>query len=155
MGLRREARELALQTLYALHLDILENSIAAQPNEDKITQVIKEKLDQIIAFNEKTLLPSQKEFSLFLVENTYRYLKEVDELIKRYSEHWDLRRISVMDKSILRMAIMEMEFTETAGKIIINEAIEIAKKFSGEKSGKFINGILDAVMHRKDKDDKV
>ena len=155
MGLRREARELALQTLYALHLDILENSIAAQPNEDKITQLIKEKLDQIIAFNEKTLLPSQKEFSLFLVENTYRYLKEVDELIKRYSEHWDFNRISVVDKNILRMSIMEMEFTETDSKVIINEAIEIAKKFSGEKSGKFINGILDAVMHSKDINDKM
>lgn len=150
MGLRRESREIAVQTLYALYLtpECLETSA-------KIPALINEKLAQVIAFNDKVLFNSQKEFSYFLIENTYNHLETIDDLIKQFSEHWDFNRISIIDKSILRMSIMEMEFTETAGKIVINEAIEIAKKFSGEKSGKFINGILDAVMHRKDKDDKV
>ncbi|MCD6101916.1 MAG: transcription antitermination factor NusB [Candidatus Cloacimonetes bacterium] len=150
MGLRRESREIAVQTLYALYLtpECLETSA-------KIPALINEKLAQVIAFNDKALSNSQKEFSYFLIENTYNHLGTIDDLIKQFSEHWDFNRIAILDKGILRMSIMEMEFTETDSKIIINEAIEIAKKFSGEKSGKFINGILDAVMHRKDKNDKV
>ncbi|MEA3474976.1 MAG: transcription antitermination factor NusB [Candidatus Cloacimonadota bacterium] len=143
MGSRREARKIAIQTLYALCLDSNEFSHDSVDNSKYIT----EKLSQIIDFNNSPLNDSQKKFSQFLVVNTHQHLEFIDDLITQFSEHWDFNRISIMDKSILRMAIMEMEFTDTAPKIIINEAIEIAKKFSGEKSGKFINGILDAVMH--------
>ena len=151
MGLRREARELAIQTLYALDLDSEEIS----KNSAKIPEFINEKIAQVIAFNDKKFSDSQKEFTHFLVQNTYKNLDTIDNLIKQFSEHWDFNRIAILDKIILRMAIMEMEFTDTPPKIIINEVIEIAKKFCGEKSGKFINGILDAVMHRKNSNDKM
>lgn len=146
MGSRREAREIAVQTLYALCLNSNEFS---QDSADSLKH-INEKLSQIIDFNKKLFSNSQNEFCNFLVNNTYQNLESIDDLITRFSEHWDIRRISIMDKCVLRMAIMEMRFTDTPGKIIINEAIEISKKFCGEKSGKFINGILDAVMHSKD-----
>lgn len=143
MGSRREAREIVVQTLYALCL----NSNEITKDSAESSKHINEKLSQIIDFNNKSFSNSQNEFCNFLVNNTYLNLESIDNLITRFSEHWDLRRISIMDKCVLRMAIMEMRFTDTPGKIIINEAIEIAKKFCGEKSGKFINGILDSVMH--------
>ena len=151
MGSRREAREIAIQTLYALCL----NSNEMTKDFAESSKHINEKLSQIIDFNEKSFSNSQNEFCNFLISNIYQNLESIDDLIKQFSEHWDIRRISVMDKCILRMAIMEMKFTDTAGKIIINEAIEISKKFCGEKSSKFINGILDAVMHSKEKNGKM
>ncbi|MCK4358821.1 MAG: transcription antitermination factor NusB [Candidatus Cloacimonetes bacterium] len=151
MGSRRESREIAVQTLYALCLDSNEFFHDSANSSKHIT----EKLSQIIDFNKKLFSDSQNEFCNFLVNNTYQNLESIDDLITKFSEHWDIRRISIMDKCVLRMAIMEMRFTDTPSKIIINEAIEISKKFCGEKSGKFINGILDSVMHSKDSNDKM
>ncbi|MBC8312958.1 MAG: transcription antitermination factor NusB [Candidatus Cloacimonetes bacterium] len=144
MGLRHDARELAVQTLFALFFD----------EEKQSAETIKNRIAQIIDFQDKSFTNQQNKFIEMLVKNTYKNLESIDELIKRFLKNWDFKRISVMDKMILRLAIMEMEFTETSPKIIINEAIEIAKKFCGDKSGKFINGILDAVMHRE-KNDKM
>lgn len=144
MGLRHDARELAVQTLFALFFD----------EEKQSAETIKNRIAQIIDFQDKSFTNQQNKFIEMLVKNTYKNLESIDGLIKHFLKNWDFKRISVMDKMILRLAIMEMEFTETSPKIIINEAIEIAKKFCGDKSGKFINGILDAVMHRE-KNDKM
>lgn len=83
--------------------------------------------------------------SLFL--RTVDRVDELDEIIGRHAENWDLARIALIDHIILRMAIAELlTFEDIPPKVSINEAIEVAKKYSTSKSGQFINGILDAVL---------
>lgn len=73
--------------------------------------------------------------------------EELDEIIGRHAENWDLSRIALIDHIVLRMAIAELlSFADIPPKVSINEAIEVAKKYSTSKSGQFINGILDAVL---------
>ena len=70
-----------------------------------------------------------------------------DEIIRKYAENWEFSRIALVDRLLLRMAICEMlSFPDIPPKVSINESIEIAKKYSTENSGKFVNGILDAVL---------
>lgn len=144
MGPRREARELAVQVIYALELNGYTSQEKAK--DANLDQVI----EDIISIHTKKLTQEQKEFIDFLVKRTYYNLPVIDELIKKFSKNWQFHRISIVDKSILRLAIMEMLFSETPAQVVINEAIEISKKFSGEKSGTFINGVLDTVMHYKE-----
>jgi N utilization substance protein B len=74
------------------------------------------------------------------------YKNELDTLIKKKLENWDLERVAIVDKIILRMAIVEIiHFDEIPPEVSINEAIELAKKYSTAGSGKFINGLLDAI----------
>ncbi|MGC9336974.1 MAG: transcription antitermination factor NusB [Candidatus Cloacimonadia bacterium] len=147
MGPRREARELAVQVIYALELNGYTSQEKAK--DANLDQVI----EDIISIHTKKLTQEQKEFIDFLVKRTYYNLPVIDELIRKFSKNWPFHRISIVDKSILRLAIMEMLFSETPAQVVINEAIEISKKFSGEKSGTFINGVLDTVMHYKEKYD--
>lgn len=147
MGPRREARELAVQVIYALELNGYTSQEKAK--DANLDQVI----EDIISIHTKKLTQEQKEFIDFLVKRTYYNLPVIDELIRKFSKNWPFHRISIVDKSILRLAIMEMLFSETPAQVVINEAIEISKKFSGEKSGTFINGVLDTVMHYKGKYD--
>jgi N utilization substance protein B len=79
------------------------------------------------------------------------HLPEIDERIRRYCENYEFRRISVVDRNVLRLAIYEMLFRDDIPPVVsINEAIELAKTFGGAESGRFVNGILDRV--RKDLD---
>jgi N utilization substance protein B len=127
---RRLAREKALQMLF--QIDVGRNSweIAKMTVED-------------------TNMSSQdKEFSLKLAEGTRNCLKELDAYIKKYASEWDLDRLANVDKNILRMAIYEMKYLEDIPtSVSINEAIELAKTFGSEESGKFINGILDSIKN--------
>jgi len=68
----------------------------------------------------------------------------LDELIVKHADNWRLERISAIDRAILRLAMHEMRATDTPPKVVINEAVELAKKFSSEEAGGFVNGILDA-----------
>jgi len=87
-----------------------------------------------------------KEFSRILVQRTVANLKELDERISRVIENWKYDRISVIDKIILRIGACEMlYFDDIPPQISINEAIEIGKKYGGNDSGRFINGVLDAI----------
>jgi len=90
-----------------------------------------------------------KEFSQKIVRGVREHREEIDALIENHSEHWRLERITIIDKNILRSAIFELIFCpDTPIKVIINEAIELGKKFSSVKSAPFINGILDKVSHK-------
>jgi N utilization substance protein B len=132
MNSRRAAREWALKALYARELS-------------------GDALDWVI----KTLQPSNPQsshfkFALDLVERTDQMKERLDLLIRKHAEKWELERIAALDRIILRIAICELLFfDDIPPKVTINEAIEIAKKYSTAKSDKFINGILDAVL-RKD-----
>lgn len=89
-----------------------------------------------------------KSFAIRLAKGTYKYMHEIDSLIKRFSEHWTLGRINLIDRNILRSAIYEMLYeSEIPSNVTINEAIEVAKKYGTEESGQFVNGILDRIKN--------
>lgn len=91
-------------------------------------------------------------FAYELIERTDRMRQYLDQVIHEHVEKWELERIAVLDHVLLRLAICELfYFDDIPPKVTINEAIEIAKKYSTEKSDKFINGVLDAVLHKKGK----
>jgi N utilization substance protein B len=132
MGKRRKARESALQILYQLEFD---NS----------------QVDQTIDnFWQKKKAPEEtREYSRWLVKGTLSQQKEVDEAIQAISEHWRISRMALIDRNILRLAAFELLFAENvAPAIIINEAIEIAKRFSSPEAAAFVNGILDALRKK-------
>jgi N utilization substance protein B len=96
---------------------------------------------------------SQPELELMarnLLYGTLENLDRIDELIQKHSLHWQLDRISRVDLSILRMAVYEMCFAKSKSppRVVINEAVEIAKEFSSDVSYKFINGVLDAIYQK-------
>lgn len=130
MGRRRKAREVALQFLYQLDL---------HGDDDP----------GLHAAEFWTRHPVDEETRAFadtLVRGTKQHQAKTDELIRQYSEHWDLERMSVVDRNILRLAVYELLWQEhVPPKVAINEAIEIAKKFGTRESSRFINGVLDRI----------
>jgi transcription antitermination protein NusB len=81
-----------------------------------------------------------------LIRGSLEHRQEADDLIKKYAINWDLHRIAAVDRNILRLAIFEMLHRDDIPPVVsINEAVDIAKKFSTQDSGKFVNGILDKV----------
>lgn len=130
MGRRRKARELALQLLYQMDVQGEEH-----PEAHLDDFWLRHPVD-----------PEAREFAESLVRGTKRHEAEIDELISRYAENWELERMAVVDRNILRMSVYELLWSpEVPPKVAINEAIEIAKKFGTKESSRFINGILDRV----------
>ncbi len=90
--------------------------------------------------------PSTREFANQLLEGAIARAGEIDKLLSQHSSGWTLDRMAAMDRAILRLAVGELRSTSTPPKVVINEAVELAKKFSSEESAPFINGILDAIL---------
>ena len=84
-------------------------------------------------------------FAKRLFEGAARDAAALDEVIGKHCENWRLERLAAIDRAILRLAIYEMTASDTPPKVVLNEAVELAKKFSSEESGAFVNGVLDAV----------
>lgn len=128
MGLRRQARELALQALY-LH---------------DMCGFSKEAALKAIGF--QILAEPLSIFSQHLLSGVLERQEEIDTLIRRYTENWDIRRMAAIDRNILRISTFEiLTDLETPISVIIDEAIEISKNYSTEDSSKFVNGILDKI----------
>ena len=131
MGKRRSSRELALKFLYQFEL-----------NEGDLDEQIK-------LFLERN--PSQEDVESFmkeLVVSLIDKMEEIDEIIQKFSDHWVLDRMTVIDRNILRMGTYELLFSlSIPPKVVINEAIDIAKKYGNEDSPEFINGVLDKVYN--------
>lgn len=89
---------------------------------------------------------STREFANQLLEGAVARAVEIDKLVERHAKGWTLERMAAMDRAILRLAVGELRSTGTPPKVVINEAVELAKKFSSEDSAAFINGILDAIL---------
>jgi N utilization substance protein B len=131
---RRQAREFALQILY-------QGEAGGEPLEAGIA-----------AFWESQGLPAPdvRAFAEELVRGAERHREELDERIRTASEHWDPQRMAALDRAILRLAIFELLHREDIPpKVSINEYIEIAKKYSTEDSGSFVNGILDRIWREQ------
>ncbi len=89
--------------------------------------------------------PESREFTELLFQATLENQSHIDELIRRHAQHWKLERMAVVDRNILRLAVSEFLYTETPHVVVIDEAIEIARRFSTAESSQFVNGILDAI----------
>jgi len=132
LGKRRKSRELALQVLYQIDMD-------EGDAEEKFN----------LFWQNFTPSDELKEFSQKIVEGVCQRKEEIDQLIVKHSENWRLERMTMVDRNILRSAIFElMCCPDTPSKVILNEAVELGKKFGSEKSGSFINGILDRISHQ-------
>jgi len=130
MGRRRKAREVALQFLYQLDLQGEDDPV---PHEHEF-------------WGRHPLSGEAKTFAETLVRGTKASQAKIDQMIEQYTENWALDRMAAVDRNILRVAVYEMLWTDEApGKVVINEAIEIAKKFGTKESGRFINGVLDRI----------
>jgi len=129
---RRLVREKTLQALYALEL-----------SDDTQEHILSYTVDKLR--DDKV----SHEFARMLFRRCIEAQQEIDPLIRAHVENWEFDRIALIDKLLLRMTITELLFfEEIPPKVSINEAIEIAKKFSTEKSGQFINAILDAIFEQ-------
>ena len=93
--------------------------------------------------------PDRDEFMEELVRGTLGTLDAIDELIRRHSANWRLERMPVVDRNILRLAISEMLDLGTPAPVVIDQAIELARRFSGEESVPFVNGVLDAIRREQ------
>jgi len=133
---RRLARELVLQSLYA------SESGETQP-EQSFAEIIRDH-----KLSEKNVLFARTLFSL-----TMQHRDWADSQIAKLSEHWDVNRIAAIDHTILRMALVELKhIPDTPVKVVLNEAIELARKFSTSESPGFVNGILDGYVKKMEKD---
>ena len=132
MGARRKARELALQMLYQFDLSGNGPDIIIEMFED----LQKSK-------------PNTREFAEKIFRGTVSYLADIDGMIQAQADNWRISRMAVVDRNIIRMSIYEfLHETDTPKLVVIDEAIEIAKKFGNDKSSQFINGILDGILKR-------
>jgi len=129
---RTRSRELALQFLYMLDLrggDFLKEAEGFLRGEERDA--------------------STREFALHLIRGTAERLASIDQVIREIAQNWDIERMAVIDRNVLRMATYELvHCPDIPPKVSINEAIELGKRYSTQNSGGFINGVLDRVKDR-------
>ena len=132
MKKRTRARELALQFLYQLDLrgnDLLEEAAEYVRGEERDAETAR--------------------FALRLVEGTHEYRRGLDGVIQSVAQNWNISRMAVIDRNVLRLATYELlHCKDVPPKVAINEAIELGKRYSTQNSGAFINGILDRIMNQ-------
>lgn len=133
MSSRRTSRHRAVQVLYQCDMRSL-------PPDQAISAFYGGLYSE-----ENTEQPEEDPFMEGLVRGAMQKKADIDERIAKYSERWRIERMPAVDRNILRMAIFEMMQGQTPPAVVIDEAIELARKFSGEGSAPFINGILDSV----------
>jgi N utilization substance protein B len=133
MPSRRKARQRALQILF-------------------LWDARKQPVDEAIDAYYNTLVseeqPDRDPFVADLVRGTVEHLSEVDEQITKHAEHWRMERMPAVDRNILRLAVYEMTRAGTPPPVTIDEALELARKYSNEESVQFVNGVLDAVRRQ-------
>ena len=141
MGIRRACRIIALQSLY--QIDIAEKPM------DEIDYFIETYSTQNLGQEEK-FLDKSKEFARELIKSVTSNLAALDEIIPKYLKNWKYDRILSIDRNILRIGAAELFYRDDIPyKVTINEAIELAKRFGDEKSGSFINGVLDNMVKKE------
>lgn len=133
MSNRHLARTVAMQTLY-------ERDFHGGKMDDS---------DAAVARNLEEFAPGldDKGFAKELVDGVLKHQKDIDATITKYAPAWPLPQITIVDRNILRIGVFELKHSDTVpSKVAINEAIELAKTFGGESSGKFVNGVLGAIF---------
>lgn len=143
MGIRRRARESALQILYGIDWSTQRPLEACDLFWERFAGERPSAYEQIRAASDQ------------LVLGVVRHLQEIDALLSAHSHNWKLDRMSAVDRNILRLGTYELLFSATPAprKVVLNEAIEVAKKFGSEDSGGFVNGVLHQ-LSVKERDDR-
>src|ERR1700754_738641 len=136
MGSRRKARECALQMLFAA-------DVAEMPSDEVVRSYWAE-------LGEAELDEAARGFATRLASGTLANLELLDDRIRSRAEHWRISRMAVVDRNILRLAVYEFLYEPTPRTVAINEALEIARRFSTYEATQFINGILDAIKRDLD-----
>ena len=129
MARRTRAREVALQVLYQDDLN------PAHPSADEERFV-----------SGRLQAPELIEFSGSLIAGVRRNRTELDHLLSQTADHWSLERMAVTDRNVLRLGAYEILYADTPGRVAINEAVELAKRFGSRQSAQFVNGILDRLL---------
>jgi N utilization substance protein B len=138
MGVRSEGREAAIQFLYQRD----------QGGGSGVSD-----LEDFYAF--RGLSPSARRFCESLVSGLLEHSAEIDIKLREHTEHYELERLSAVDRNILRLAIHEMLYCDEIPPVVsINEAINIAKKYGTEESGRFVNGVLDKIKSTLQRPDR-
>lgn len=137
MGTRRKARECALQMLFAADV--------AKTKQNVLTR------DYWTELGEQNIDEDTRGFADKLAVGTLLEVETIDRTIRTRAEHWRIERMAIVDRNVLRMAVYEFLFSDTPHTVVINEALEIARRFSTYEATQFINGILDAVKHDLEK----
>ena len=136
MGSRRKARECALQMLFAADV--------SGTRADELVRIYWTEL------GDADVEEPAREFATRLAVGTLSHLQELDERIRSRAEHWRISRMAIVDRNILRLAVYEFLHELTPRTVAINEALEIARRFSTYEATQFINGILDAIKRDLD-----
>jgi N utilization substance protein B len=133
MGKRSTGRKLAVNIIYQIDIQ----------KEKNIKQLLE------LYYSQHPTSEEAREFASNLLTPTLDNIKEIDDIIEKNCIDWKFSRLPLIDKAILRIAVCELLFIkENSKNVVINEAIEIAKKYSDEKSSKFVNGILDTIAKK-------
>lgn len=133
MPSRFKSRQQALQTLFLW-------DVRRQPIDDILRDFYGS-----LALDEDEPEPMKDLFGEELARGAIRQISTVDDLIAQHSQHWRIERMPVVDRNILRVAIYEMKNLPTPSAVVIDQALELARRFAGEESIPFLNGVLDAV----------
>ena len=130
---RTQARECALQILYQYEM-----------NPEPMPEILKKFWSQ----QDETFTDEIRDFAEKLALGTVEHQAEIDKVVERYADNWELSRMAMIDRNIMRFATYELLYlADVPPKVTLNEAVNLAKKFSQEESGKFVNGILDKINH--------
>ena len=136
---KRSARIFAMELLYAMEL-------TKQP----VGKCVDGILDSMRAASKKELAAEMKRYGMSLVDLIQEHRAELDALLEEYSQGWSLDRLAILDRLLLYIALTELQYKpDVPVKVVINEAVEIANKFSTENSSRFINGILNQFARSK------
>ncbi len=138
MGSRRKARECALQMLFAADV--------SEIRPDQLVRLYWREL------GEADVEEAAREFATRLATGTIAHKDELDERIRLRAEHWRISRMAIVDRNVLRLAVYEFLYEPTPRTVAINEALEIARRFSTYEATQFINGILDAIKRDLDEE---
>ncbi|HEX8495069.1 MAG TPA: transcription antitermination factor NusB [Pyrinomonadaceae bacterium] len=136
MGSRRKARECALQMLFA-----------ADVSATRVDELVRTYWTEL---GDADIEESARDFATRLASGTLAHVQELDERIRSRAEHWRISRMAIVDRNILRLAVYEFIHEPTPRTVAINEALEIARRFSTYEATQFINGILDAIKRDLD-----
>lgn len=147
MGKRRAAREMAIQMLY-------QSELGETPAREVLSAY--DLADYLRESGRASALTGKREqaeealrYARVLVAGTLEHRDEIDRLIEAQAENWRLSRMPAVDRNILRLAVFELQYEdETPNLVVVDEAIELAKKFGTEQSSRFINGLLDGLLRR-------
>lgn len=148
---RRISRETLMQLMYSLEMNPQPVDIS-EIQHDTLLEALLQTLSETSKIQyEKTVVDYVKE--VFRLVSTHK--DEIDSIISSNLNNWKLEELSVLDRILLRISVCEMVYNKIPAAVSINEAIELGKQYSGEKSGQFINGVLDRIAKNRDGEAKL